>query len=122
MWNAPGALMNFATVVVAAMLAAGQAVPPGQGESVWWWFSTCSGPKMTAEVTLEGIAVAKVSVPLCRAPRNSQSDQGGAGTIDFLSASRPIVWTGYRDVADHSAAGQLVQGRCGRLVPIPTTC
>lgn len=103
--------MNSLVLVLASIVALIPADARPQTERVWWWFAACGGPMMTIEVKSGALVVTKASVPLCRAPRDSRSSQGGAGRIDFSFRPRqPIVWRGYRDKVDRTSAGEDIQG------------
>ena len=103
--------MNALAMLVSSILLSGGVSPAGQDNQVWWWFSTCGGPMMTIEVKLHGAMVGKVMTPLCRAPRDGASRQGGYGRIDLsFRASHSIVWKGYREESDRTPAGQMIEG------------
>jgi hypothetical protein len=93
-------------------LAVGLSAAPRQLEGpVWFWFSTCGGPAMTLEVTLDGATILKTTFPICRAERSSAASQGQRGRIDFaFSATRDTVWKGYREESVRAAAGELIEG------------
>ena len=79
---------------------------------VWFWSATCSGPAMGVEVSLDGVTLLKVALPLCRADRESVHSQGQqTARIEFsFVPTRPIVWEGYRDPPIKSKTGQLLEG------------
>src|SRR5687767_6445017 len=82
-----------------------------QERPVWFWFATCGGPAMTVEVRLDKTMLHKSSVPLWRADRASVDSQGQASRIEFsLRPDRAIVWAGYRDTNDGTAANQSIEG------------
>lgn len=98
-----------AAIAIAGVLPA--APTTARDDSVWFWFSTCGGPMMTVEVKFDGASLSKTSVPVCRAPRGSAASQGQAGRTDFVfTAPRGITWTGYRDAADRTRAGERIEG------------
>ena len=82
-----------------------------QDAPVWFWFATCGGPNMTLEVRFDKRTVEKVVLPLCRAARDSSDSQGETSRIEFsFKPNRPLVWAGYRERADRTPAGQLLEG------------
>jgi hypothetical protein len=92
----------------AALMTPAQVAQDG---AVWFWFATCGGPAMTLEVRLDKAVLHKTSFPLCRAARASADSQGQASRIEFsFRSSRPIVWTGYRERADRTPTGQVLEG------------
>jgi hypothetical protein len=78
---------------------------------VWFWFATCGGPLMTLEVQLDNRIVQKATFPLCRSNRASIQSQGQAGRMEFtFRPGRAIVWKGYRETTDRTAANEMLEG------------
>jgi hypothetical protein len=99
------ALLMFASATVTTV---GQGAQEG---SVWFWFATCGGPLMTLEARFDNHIIQKSTFPLCRASRESAHSQGQTGRIEFtLRPDRVIVWTGYREKDDRTAAGEVLEG------------
>src|SRR5260221_12686924 len=95
-------------IAAATVTAAGQAAPEGP---VWYWFATCGGPLMTLEVRLDDRMVYKSTFPLCRTNRDTVQSQGQAGRIEFtFRPERAIVWEGYREANDRTAANEVIEG------------
>jgi hypothetical protein len=80
--------------------------PTSEGP-VWFWFSTCGGPLMTLEVQVDTRVLHRSTFPLCRANREAVQSQGQVGRIEVTwRSNRAIVWEGYRDAADRTAANE----------------
>jgi hypothetical protein len=95
-------------IVCIALMAPGRASQQGP---VWFWFATCGGPAMTVEIRLEKTMLHRSSVPLCRADRASADSQGQASRIEFsFRPARAILWAGYRDTPDGTAADHSIEG------------
>lgn len=74
---------------------------------VWFWFATCGGPLMTLEVQLDSRVVHKSTFPLCRSQREAMARQGQDGRLEFrLIPGRNVVWSGYRDTDERTAANE----------------
>jgi hypothetical protein len=95
------------------LLAAATADPVLAAEEgpVWFWFTTCGGPLMKLEVRLDQNVIHQSSFPLCRAERSSTHSRGQKKTLAFLfTASRSIIWAGYRDEDNITDPGQEIEG------------
>lgn len=102
------ALIRLAVVsTVVLYVMAGSAVRAIQQGPAWFWFATCGGPAMTLEVHVGGTTAYKSTFPLCHAERGAPAEQGLATRAEFMiRPTRPIRWTGYRDVPERTAANQ----------------
>jgi hypothetical protein len=61
------------------------------------------------EVKLDADVLYRSSVPICRADRSAAASQGQATRVEFsFRPARGIVWQGYRDADDKTAANQLL--------------
>ena len=99
--------------VVVALNAFARSPQRTQEGPVWFWNASCGGPTMTLEVRLDKTVLYRSSFPLCRAdryPLNRVNSQGHTNDIHFsFRPQRPILWEGYRDTSDTTAAGQLIK-------------
>jgi hypothetical protein len=97
-------------LIVIALLSTMTLSRAVQEAPIWFWFATCGGPAMTLEVRFDKTTLEKVTVPLCRALRNSLGSQGEAARIEFaFTPSRAIRWSGDREINDRTRAGQLLE-------------
>lgn len=65
---------------------------------------------MTLEVRFDDRIVQKSMFPLCRATRETINRQGQDGRIEFTwRPNRVIVWQGYRETDDRTAANEVIE-------------
>jgi hypothetical protein len=104
-------MMRF-TVVFICLLFILPVAAQNDDEPVWFWFSTCGGPVMKIEVRLYKELIFQSTFLLCHAKRSSKDSQGqSAGKIEYsFTASRAIVWSGYRDQDDRTLPGSRFTG------------
>ena len=93
------------SVGLAFVASRASAEPP-----VWSWFATCGGPVIELQVRFDEATILEASFPVCRAPRESNSSQGqSAGGLHFtFRPERRITWSGYRDTAEQTKAGEVL--------------
>jgi hypothetical protein len=93
---------------------AGESPPDGPGvaeEPVWFWFEECGMRPMEVELTLDGKPLFTATFPICRrerraAPRASSKERR---IVEFAFVpQRSIVWEGYLEQDNVTAAGQVV--------------
>ena len=83
----------LALLVSASVAPAAASQAPAEGP-VWYWFSRCGGPLMTLEVRVDDRVVHKVTIPLCRASRETTHNQGLAGRLEFTwRPTRALAWS-----------------------------
>lgn len=112
-------IMALLIIVSAAVTLVSQG---SREEPVWFWFATCGGPLMTLEVQADNRIVHKSTFPLCRANREAVQSQGQAGRIEFTwRPNRVVVWEGYREAEDRSAANQVLEGNIWQAGAEPGT-
>ena len=78
---------------------------PAEGP-VWSWFATCAGPVLMVDLMVDQTSVLEATVPICHQERGGSAGQGqSAGQIQFtFRPKRSIVWSGYREHDDVTAA------------------
>lgn len=102
------AVLAMVLTVLASVTTFSQGTQEGP---VWFWFATCGGPLMTLEVRLDNRIVQKATFPLCHSNREAIQSQGQAGSIEFtFRPGRAIVWEGYREAKDRTAASDMLEG------------
>lgn len=95
-----GVLVGLLVVSTPSGSLRGQTSPP---ERVWFWFATCGGPLMTLELRSGDSPIYKTTFPVCRAERDSASQQGQHGRIELTwRADRAITWEGYREKSERT--------------------
>jgi hypothetical protein len=91
-----GKLVTFVGILVATRLHS------QEQDTVWVWDPVCHNACFVAiRVRLDGAAIYRDSIPVCRAERRLEK---GKSSFRFTSR-RPVVWYGYRnDAGDTTAA------------------
>jgi hypothetical protein len=91
-----------AALAIVATLLHAAGVPAQHSDPVWVWNDQCPSPtKMALVVTLDGKAIYKTSLFVCRWDRQSEK---GVASFQFISP-RPLVWSGYRSDRDVTPKG-----------------
>jgi len=93
-------------LALSALLALGGRTAISASESIWAWNVQCGASALFIELRLDGRSIHHVAVPICRQPGSQQSSAAGTQRVSFsVTPSRAIIWHGYRDREDVTAAG-----------------
>jgi len=71
---------------------------------VWFWFTDCGTEALVLDLTLDGKALYRSTIPVCAANREDHTESKKV-SFSFVP-SRAITWSGYRDEAPTTEAGQ----------------
>lgn len=100
--------MNARSIKLVALLFCGALLGGKSAESqeqrVWFWFTSCGNEALVLQVTLDGEPLYRATIPICQATRE---DHTASEKVSFtFQPPRAIRWTGYRDDAPTTKAGQ----------------
>ncbi|MBI3853879.1 MAG: hypothetical protein HY298_26945 [Verrucomicrobia bacterium] len=77
---------------------------------VWFWFAG-DGPQMSLQVRLDQKIIYETKFPIRHAKRSSAYSKGQEKAIHYsFTSARAIVWQGYKDADETTAANQKILG------------